>query len=177
MCVVVWLAQGNALVKATIQIYNTIREQLLPTPAKSHYTYNMRDISKVFQGIQRLGVPLSDPKQLVRLWAHETLRVFHDRLINDDDRLWFCDYLKQMVDTTMGLKFDKVFEDYGDGSGTVPITNLRKVRIGLDRLHRRRLEMTKTTLASALYELQHPCHLQHNRLQHSACISDCQHRN
>lgn len=119
-------AKGNSMVKATIEVYNVIREQLLPTPAKSHYTYNMRDLSKVFQGMQRLGVALEDPKQLVRLWAHETLRVFHDRLINDDDRMWFCDFLKQMVDKHMGLKFDKVFEQYGDG-GPVELTSLRKV--------------------------------------------------
>lgn len=40
------------MVKATVEIYNTIRAELLPTPAKSHYTYNMRDLSKVFQGMQ-----------------------------------------------------------------------------------------------------------------------------
>lgn len=44
--------KGPAVVKATIEIYNTIRKELLPTPAKSHYTYNMRDLSKVFQGMQ-----------------------------------------------------------------------------------------------------------------------------
>ncbi|CAI9592691.1 unnamed protein product, partial [Staurois parvus] len=37
------------LVDATIKVYNTITSQLLPTPAKSHYTFNLRDLSKVFQ--------------------------------------------------------------------------------------------------------------------------------
>jgi dynein heavy chain len=36
-------------VAATIEVYNTIRAELLPTPAKSHYLYNMRDLSKLFQ--------------------------------------------------------------------------------------------------------------------------------
>jgi dynein heavy chain len=39
----------SGVVAATIDIYNSIRAELLPTPAKSHYTYNMRDLSKVFQ--------------------------------------------------------------------------------------------------------------------------------
>lgn len=82
-------AKGNALVKATLEIYNTIRAQLLPTPDKSHYTYNMRDLSKVFQGVQSIGVPVPDTKSLTRLWAHETLRVFHDRLVSDEDRNWW----------------------------------------------------------------------------------------
>lgn len=38
------------IVKSTIELYNSIKisKELLPTPAKSHYTYNLRDISKVF---------------------------------------------------------------------------------------------------------------------------------
>jgi hypothetical protein len=30
-----------------------------------------------------LGVPLEDPRKLVRLWGHEALRVFHDRLVSE----------------------------------------------------------------------------------------------
>ncbi|EFJ50020.1 dynein heavy chain 6 [Volvox carteri f. nagariensis] len=103
-------AKGNALVKATLEIYNTIRAQLLPTPDKSHYTYNMRDLSKVFQGVQSIGVPVPDARALTRLWAHETLRVFHDRLVSDEDRNWYCSLLKDMVNKLLGLKFDNVFE-------------------------------------------------------------------
>ena len=42
---------SSSIVKATITIYNTIATSLLPTPAKSHYTFNLRDLSKVFQGV------------------------------------------------------------------------------------------------------------------------------
>lgn len=42
---------NEPLVDTTIQVYATITSQLLPTPAKSHYTFNLRDLSKVFQGI------------------------------------------------------------------------------------------------------------------------------
>lgn len=40
----------DPLAVATIQLFNSVSEQFLPTPAKSHYVFNMRDISKVFQG-------------------------------------------------------------------------------------------------------------------------------
>lgn len=36
---------------ATITLFHQISETFLPTPAKSHYVFNMRDISKVFQGL------------------------------------------------------------------------------------------------------------------------------
>lgn len=43
---------GSSLVDATIDVFNTITKELLPTPQKSHYTFNLRDLAKVFQGKQ-----------------------------------------------------------------------------------------------------------------------------
>jgi len=40
---------AEPIVAATVGMYNTILADLRPTPAKSHYTYNLRDLSKVFQ--------------------------------------------------------------------------------------------------------------------------------
>ena len=37
------------LVDSTIEVYVRIVADLLPTPAKAHYTFNLRDVSKVFQ--------------------------------------------------------------------------------------------------------------------------------
>lgn len=45
------LAENNAVVSATLSIYQQIQNELLPTPAKSHYIFNLRDVSKVFQGV------------------------------------------------------------------------------------------------------------------------------
>lgn len=36
---------------STLDLYTVICKQLLPTPHKSHYTYNVRDLGKVFQGM------------------------------------------------------------------------------------------------------------------------------
>ncbi len=36
------------LINTVLIVYNTVKKELLPTPRKSHYTFNLRDISKVF---------------------------------------------------------------------------------------------------------------------------------
>ena len=38
------------LVAATLDVYSRCQAELLPTPTKSHYTFNLRDVSKVVQG-------------------------------------------------------------------------------------------------------------------------------
>jgi dynein heavy chain len=45
------LSLSDKLVMASIEVYKTVCASLLPTPSKSHYTFNLRDLSKVFQGV------------------------------------------------------------------------------------------------------------------------------
>lgn len=80
----------SGAVSATIEIYRKVSEELLPTPAKFHYTFNLRDISKVFQGILMIRARrCATPDVFGRLWVHETMRIFYDRLINEEDQDWF----------------------------------------------------------------------------------------
>ena len=48
---------AKPLVAASLEVYETIQRELLPTPTKSHYTFNLRDVSKVIQ-VQMLGLKL-----------------------------------------------------------------------------------------------------------------------
>jgi dynein heavy chain len=41
-------ALKDNIVKNTIHIYQETMKKFRPTPAKSHYTYNLRDVSKIF---------------------------------------------------------------------------------------------------------------------------------
>lgn len=78
---------ASAITNGTMTMYAMLVERLPPTPSKFHYIFNLRDLSRVFQGLC-LALPdtVRDGYQLVRLWRNEALRVFHDRLISDEDR-------------------------------------------------------------------------------------------
>ncbi|XP_032177365.1 dynein heavy chain 1, axonemal isoform X1 [Mustela erminea] len=98
----------SPLVEATIMVYSTITSQLLPTPAKSHYTFNLRDLSKVFQGMLMADpAKVEDKVRLLRLWYHESCRVFRDRLVNDEDRSWFDKLLESCMEQ-WGVTFAEV---------------------------------------------------------------------
>ena len=82
------------LVDSVLVIFDKVRNELLPTPSKSHYTFNLRDISKVFQGICSASSKYCpDVVNIIRLWHHENMRVFHDRLTTEDDRIYFKNLL------------------------------------------------------------------------------------
>lgn len=84
------MATTTAVVDSTIEVYNQIREQLLPTPSKPHYTFNLRDVARVIQGVMRADPKTTaEPQQITLLWLHEAHRVFADRLVNSEDTTWF----------------------------------------------------------------------------------------
>jgi len=77
---------------------------------KSHYLFNLRDFAKVIYGICMADKEkLQSQEQAVRLWMHEILRVFSDRLINEEDRLNLFNITKNAVNRIWQLNFDKVF--------------------------------------------------------------------
>jgi dynein heavy chain len=93
------------LVTASLYVYSEALRKLLPTPSRSHYTFNLRDLSKVFQGMQCAGGALKSADGMARLWLHEMLRVFADRLVCDEDRDILTGALQSAVDLHLRLKW------------------------------------------------------------------------
>ena len=62
------------------------------------------------------GVMLSEPGTvpepaiLKRLWVHEVMRVYYDRLVEDSDRAWIVSFLKETMTKVFNTSFDELFE-------------------------------------------------------------------
>eukprot|EP01135_Chromosphaera_perkinsii_P001002 Nk52_evm16s156 gene=Nk52_evmTU16s156 len=86
----------NAVVGGSVAFYNSLREQLLPTPSRPLYTFNMRDLRKVFEGIlQADSSGIAGKEHILKLTFHETCRVYHDRLNSDKDRELFFEIFSE----------------------------------------------------------------------------------
>ena len=97
---------GNMVTDATIKVYNFMSTRMLPTPTKIHYLFNLRDISKVFQGMLRAHKDFHDTKEaMTRLWVHECFRVFCDRLVTERDQTDFTKLMEEKLHEVFDISF------------------------------------------------------------------------
>uniref|UniRef100_A0A3P9PVX0 Dynein axonemal heavy chain 12 n=1 Tax=Poecilia reticulata TaxID=8081 RepID=A0A3P9PVX0_POERE len=111
---------GNQIVAATMEVYKQAMKNLLPTPAKSHYTFNLRDFSRVIQGCLLLKKEsLESRHTMTRLFVHEVFRVYYDRLVDDKDRAWLYKLMNRIVKDHFKDSFEQVFDHLKQGSKLV----------------------------------------------------------
>ena len=105
---------AEPLVTSSVDIYTRIQKELLPTPSKSHYTFNLRDLSKVFQGVLMVHPShLKEKGKIIKLWCHESSRVFRDRLIDENDRSWFNNAVLEQLHKNLEVPSWNI-EDFAD---------------------------------------------------------------
>ncbi|XP_043943753.1 dynein axonemal heavy chain 3-like [Protopterus annectens] len=105
---------SRIFVWATTDMYSQTVAKFLPTPSKLHYAFNLRDFSRVIQGLMLLKCEQVPPGnegafKLARLWIHEVYRVFSDRLVDNEDRKSFFQIIKNVVQTHFKEKLNNLF--------------------------------------------------------------------
>lgn len=85
---------------------------MLPTPAKFHYIFNLRDLSRIWQGILYcVSEVVSTEQSLMSLWKHECIRVISDRFTNQPDKDWFEKTMKRVIGEELGEDLQAMIED------------------------------------------------------------------
>jgi dynein heavy chain len=96
------------ITECTLKLYKQVVDQLPRTPVKFHYIFNLRDLSRIYEGLCRSTVDKFPTKEsFVRLWRNESERVFADRLITEEDRKLVGE---KMIPDLIKANFDDCFE-------------------------------------------------------------------
>ena len=87
---------ADSLTKAMVDLY--LKSQARFTPdIQPHYVYSPRELTRWVRGIYEAIAPLEHLtlEGLIRIWAHEALRLFQDRLVEPEERAWTSDMVRQ----------------------------------------------------------------------------------
>jgi len=118
------------LIDATISVWDAVKRRLLPTPAKFHYNFTLRELARVFGGICVVaGKPdhkvianclnikekIRPELFLIALWRHECQRTFVDKLTTNADKKIFQDMLdrvtKEKFRDSLGFEDEQLMTD------------------------------------------------------------------
>ena len=102
-------AVGSKITGVMLDFYERVLHALPATPSKFHYIFNLRDLSRVYEGLL-MSTPdvVNTAPKLVRLWRNEVLRLFCDRLISNEDKNFVQEeLLKKLI---QGDKYSTLLE-------------------------------------------------------------------
>jgi dynein heavy chain, axonemal len=124
---------STGIARATIDVFKRVAAELLPTPERAHYVFNMRDIGRVVQGVTQ-----SSPNEylmrndMLRLWVHECFRVFCDRLISSSDRSRFRSIIGDVFTSRFHAAMPMDWDDslYSDFTSLAEVPVYRPIELG-----------------------------------------------
>ena len=78
---------ADSLTTAMIEYY-TQSQRRFTSDQQPHYIYSPRELTRWKYALNEALETVVTLEDLVRLWAHEALRLFEDRLVNDTEKKW-----------------------------------------------------------------------------------------
>jgi dynein heavy chain len=104
---------GERIVNGALALHKKVTAQFLPTAIRFHYIFNLRDLSNIFQGMLfAQSEQFKDAISVIRLFLHESTRVYADKMLDKNDKVTLAGYQKEVIKKTFD-EFDqsKIFEE------------------------------------------------------------------
>ena len=99
------------LASAIDGLYWGVLANLKPTPLKVHYSFNHRELFKFVTAFCKVeGNYLKTEANLVKLFYHEAVRQYADKILMRHDLDWFQDTLRKLIWDTFDLMPNKELE-------------------------------------------------------------------
>uniref|UniRef100_G1MBG8 Dynein axonemal heavy chain 14 n=1 Tax=Ailuropoda melanoleuca TaxID=9646 RepID=G1MBG8_AILME len=97
----------DQIISCSLALYYQVCQNMLPTPAKCHYLFNLRDMFKLLLGLlQAEKVVIKSREMAALFFAHEATRVFHDRLIEYTEKGLFYQLLSKEIENYFQVGID-----------------------------------------------------------------------
>ncbi|MCJ8738378.1 hypothetical protein PDJAM_G00035190 [Pangasius djambal] len=105
------------LVQLALAFHQRVSATFLPTAIKFHYIFNLRDLSNIFQGILFCKSECAKtPQDLVKIYLHESNRVYRDKMVEDKDFATFDMLQSEIV--------GKFYEDMEEALAEAKVMNM-----------------------------------------------------
>lgn len=89
---------AEPLTQSMVRFYLESQQRFTPK-IQPHYVYSPRELTRWVRGVYEAIRPLEtlSIEGLIRIWAHEALRLFQDRLVAEDERQWTDEAVRRIA--------------------------------------------------------------------------------
>jgi len=75
-----------SIIKSALTLHGNVETSFRKTAANFHYEFNVRHLTNIFQGLLSARPDaIKEPDNLIKLWLHESERIYGDRLVNAEN--------------------------------------------------------------------------------------------
>ena len=121
---------ADPLTQSMVRFYLESQQRFTPK-VQPHYVYSPRELTRWVRGVYEAIRPLEtlSVEGLIRIWAHEALRLFQDRLVAEEERKWTDDAVRRIA-----MEFFPTIDEQKALGGPILFSNwLSKHYVPVDR--------------------------------------------
>lgn len=124
---------ATQLTQSTLYIYRQIQNHFKPNINQCHYVFNLRDFTRVIKSclFLRKDTYDSNKKIYMKIWTHEILRTFGDRMNTQEDHDWLFGNIKHCFQEYFEENINEIFENLLENE-EITIQNLENLIFGFN---------------------------------------------